>query len=259
LKRIVNSRRVQGISNDPGLVPLRTFLEQPHVTEAPIWTGLFGCQPPRKTVSRACFWVQAKLHDSCGFYNFRTKKEYRREARRILRWYTPGRRTTRLRRGIRRDNQGIERNGRKSAVSKKVRTHFRRLRSKPRVEGMWQWRKIALGLKAAGIPVQSGTVPVERYWSWMLQAFNPHGRNLSLGLFNVLSALCFVRYNYQIYNGDTLDGRFERDSIAASKMRICEMVLQNCSDDPEFKSEAVAHLAPLFQPFRTGAADDNQM
>ena len=122
---------------------------------------------------------------------------------------------------------------------------------------MWQWRKIALGLKAAGIPVQSGTVPVERYWSWMLQQFPSGGRRVSLGWFNVLSALSFVRYNYQLYNGAALEGRFARDSIAASKMRICEMVLQACSEDPEFESEAVEHLTPLFQPFQPSAVPSN--
>ena len=92
----------------------------------------------------------------------------------------------------------------------------------------------------------------------MQQQFPSGSRCISLEWFNVLSALSFVRYNYQLFNGDALEGRFERDSISASKIRICEMVLQFCAEDPEFVSDAVEHLASLFNAFDPSAVGNSE-
>ena len=48
LRRCITTRCLPDISNDPGLASLRTFLEQPYVTEAPVWKELFGGQPPEE-------------------------------------------------------------------------------------------------------------------------------------------------------------------------------------------------------------------
>ena len=110
------------------------------------------------------------LHASCGFRNFTCKREFRAEVRRLFLWYKSARKverpTAQRRRRVLRSAQGHALLPRaRSAIAAKVRLHYRRLCNKTRIAGLWNWRKVALLLHEGGLPIQSGTVPVERLWS----------------------------------------------------------------------------------------------
>ena len=80
--------------------------------------------------------------------------DFQREIDRMESWYQPGRKKQRRRLfGIVRDEDGLEHlAGIKSVWSRKVRLHYQRLRKPLRLQGLWQWRNMALALHA--VPVE---------------------------------------------------------------------------------------------------------
>lgn len=72
------------------------------------------------------------------------------------------------------------------------------------------WQKAAEGTLQAGIPVQSGTIPVERYWSCFLTYLPTSTHFISLKWYEVLAGLAFVKYNYQHFAGNSLASSVER-------------------------------------------------
>ena len=89
--------------------------------------------------------------------------EFREEVERILVWYRVGRKDSRPRRGILRSRAAAAQISRRNCVlSPKVRLHCRRPLNPQRQEGLWNWRKVAEALHEAGVPMQTGTVAVER-------------------------------------------------------------------------------------------------
>ena len=55
--------------------------------------------------------------------------------------------------------------GRQTVITAKVRKHLRVLCSSVKPEGLFNWKTVASLLHTADIPMQSGTVPVERLWA----------------------------------------------------------------------------------------------
>ena len=66
---------------------------------------------------------------------------------------------------------------------------------KVRINGFWAWHQIAQALRDAGILVQSGTVPVERFWSILHRMLPTVRRCITLKWFKFLSRIAFIRYN----------------------------------------------------------------
>ena len=143
-------------SRQPALsAKVKAFLEQPEVHKSRIWKQVFGAYPTRGAVVRAAAIFQARLHASLGWYNYAGARDFRHTVRLLVRWYRPGRRQVRWRRGIcRNQRSGPQVTGVRSAVTKKVKAHFARLRKKLRVEGMMQWRKVLA--RAAESPHRAG-------------------------------------------------------------------------------------------------------
>ena len=141
-----------------------------------------------------------------------------REIRRIQEWYRVGRREVRIRRrGIIRDRQQAGRiGGVRVVISAKVQAHYRRLLKPLRIEGMMKWRKISL---ATRVPVQSGTVGVERLWSILVSMLPTQDRIISPRWFRVLAMLMFVRYNFDHY-------RAYWYPLMAQRLEAMEILLQ---------------------------------
>ena len=110
-----------------------------------------------------------------------------------------------------------------------------------------QWRKVALATREAGIPVHSGTVPVERLWSLLKSMLSPAARFVSVRWFKVLAALMFVRYNLGHCRSRKYNGIAERDPLIAHQIATLGLLVHAVSDDGGV--EGLGHLTPLFDPF----------
>ena len=228
---------------------LKAFLEQPKVVEAATWMELFDARPPRRTVARLARHCGADLHASMQFVNHRSRRALRGEVRRFIKWYMPGRRRTRRRRGIlRRRNMPDRLVGGRTIFNKKVRGFFRRLLKPLKLQGLWRWRRIALALHSANVPVTSGTTAVERFWAKMLAMLPPQGRRISLRWYRVLGMICFLRYNYSLVNQRAHLPWAECDPLLAQRIASMEGVAR-ALHGMDVDGDA-GHLQPIFDPFR---------
>ena len=240
---------VSACRTDPeGHAALKEFLGQPRVQRAATWNKSFRAQPPRGAVARIARASKASLHTSVGYWNYCTAHGFKQEVRRLVRWYRPGRRKSRWHRGIVRHSRGSERvRGVRSAMSSKVNAHFKRLLKPLRVEGMLNWSKAALAIREAGVPVQSGTVAVERLWATLLPMLPQAATRLSSRWFRILAQLTFVRYNYTHFSARDLPGFADRDPRLAQRVETMCMLAEAAGGvDGHVKLD---HLQPLFDPF----------
>lgn len=202
---------------------MKAFLEQPRVDVSMTWKKLFRASPPRETIARLARLHGATPHQTVQFYNYASARAYKREIRRVVRWYRPGRRLTRTRRGVVRDGQNpAVMRGVRTAITKKLMPHFKRLRKPLAVEGMMQWRTVALATRGANIPIQSDTVPVERLWAGLDAMLPREGRKVSLRWFNVISQLMFLRVNLRHYASRNLPGVTEQDPLLAQLLTFSD-------------------------------------
>ena len=230
---------------------LENFLSQEYASEATTWRELFSSPPPRAVVASLLrvLGKPDKLHPSLGRWNFRNRKEFRTEGKRILRWWSKSRRQgVTFRRRIRRDRQQVFCTRVTLAVTSKVRAHFKRMLKRLRVEGFFAWRQAAQATLEAGVPVQSGTIPVERYWSCLLTYLPTSSQFISLQWYHILSGLAFVKYNFQHFAGDSLVGSVERDAEMEAKIRTATMLARALHESEEHLR--AKHLDSLFDPFR---------
>ena len=149
---------------------LKNFLSQARVDKAKTWRQLFKARPPRGALFRLARRCHANLHKTCRFQGYTTLRGFKTKMKRIRKWYTPGRKVSRRKIGIKRRRHESEHvRGIKKAVTKRVLSHFRRLFRKRRLEGLWNWHLVARDILRAGAPMQTWTLPCERYWASLLQ------------------------------------------------------------------------------------------
>ena len=172
---------------------VRSVLKQRAIDKSETWKFAFGERPGRATIARIARRLEIEVHPFMGMVNYSALRECWSELRALRSWYRPGRKQSRRHRGIRRDHGGLERVvGRATVWNKQFARYFRyllrlraeggRRRVSATLRGHWRWRSIAIPLRVAGMSVQSGTVPVERVWSSMLQMFSDCGRTMSMEL-----------------------------------------------------------------------------
>ena len=111
-----------------GSAALKTFLAQPNVTNAKAWKSQYNAYPPRGVVARLARRCQVKLHTSSQYCGYNTLGEFKKEMKRVRRWYKTQKKKTRRWMGIHRDLKQTKRvSARGTVMSAKVRAHFRRL------------------------------------------------------------------------------------------------------------------------------------
>ena len=239
--------RLAVAQNKEDAISLKAFISSANVDKSQTWKEVVGSFPPRGTIARICRLVDGSLHDTVGYYNHENRKALKREIRRIQKWYRVGRRQVRIRRrGIIRDRQQAGPvSGVRVVLSNKVQAHYRRLLKPLRIEGMMKWRKLALATIAAGVPVQSGTVGVERLWAILVRMLPAETKKISPRWFRVLAMLMFVRYNFGHYR-TSCPGMLENDPLMAQRLETMELLVQATKEENE---ECLNHLSPLFDNF----------
>eukprot|EP00973_Karenia_brevis_P082287 11406749-Karenia_brevis.AAC.1 len=88
------------------LAELRGFIAHGQVLDSPVGKEQLNTKPPQGTLARLARRWDRELHPANKAYRWKTKKEFRREVRRIERCYKPSRKQKRRRRGIRRGEGG---------------------------------------------------------------------------------------------------------------------------------------------------------
>lgn len=161
---------------------LQAFLSSPGVRKATqIWKKVFDAQPPMPVIARCCAKCHAAKPPCVKYTNYVTMADFKAEINKMEKWYLPGRRVDRWRQGLLRTTpsaSAFER-GRRSVFTAKVRDHYRRLRHQLYMEGLSKWRSCALQLHKAQLSVQSGTIPVERLWSYFVSLWPEQSRNVT--------------------------------------------------------------------------------
>ena len=215
---------------------------------AAAWKTAFGAHPPRGVCARMARRCGANLHDSMRFLGYRNQKAFRKEMRRVYRWYKEGKRRTRRRTGILRTRGASEQvAGRATVMTKKMRAHFKRLFKRLRLEGLWKWKAIARSMREAGVPVQTGTVSVERFWAWFTSVLQSAGTQISPDWFEVLSMIAFCKYNYTHFLSGRLPTWCARDPSLSQ--RLDGFVAASKA----LEAVDAEHFAALFGPFHARA------
>lgn len=108
----------------------------------------------------------------------------------------------------------------------KLKSHYRRLMHQRRVEGLMRWRRCALALYQGGLPVQSGTIPCERQWSYFISLFSPKQRMLGEPVFHLLSNMAFLRHIRTHYNSGIVPAWARKDHVLAQKVAELDSLLE---------------------------------
>ena len=199
-------------------VELSAFIADARVSRAEEWKDLFHAAPPRGVLARIARRLSVELHSDNRPWCWRTKREFRTAIRHLKKWYKPGRRQTRWRLGILRGQGTDHVRGRWSVWTGKVNTHCKGLLGGRKLEGLWLWRFVARGLRAAGVPVHTGTVPCERLWSQLKLYFPAAARNMKRPWWDLLAMLSFMRVNYRHFNHRTMPKFTEGDALLSERI-----------------------------------------
>ena len=90
--------------------------------------------------------------------------------------------------------------------------------------------------------MQSGTVPVERFWSQLKSMLPPGTKKVTLRYFRVLMLLVFLPYHYVHFTEGSLPPSAERDALLGQRLETVAAICQALPETDE-------HLQPLFDPF----------
>jgi hypothetical protein len=233
-------------ADSPAADELRGLLRSRAAVDSPVWQKLFKATPPRGTLERLSRLLSCRLHSALQG-GWSTKAEFRAAVQTMRAWYRPGRKKARYRRGMLRSRrQTVRVQGARTAWTKKVAAHYRRLLRPLRVEGLWAWRRVAAALRKAGISVQSGTVPVERLWSSLLDMVPSSTRLMSEEWWELLANLAYLRYNYRHFNHRKLPTWTEGDSLLGQRIETLAsqiVALARWDEDKDIVDSSV------FEPF----------
>ena len=179
-----------------------------------------------------------------GYHGFAELMDFTKAVKELRAWYANGRKSSRRRRGIRRLAKAKPRvQGKRSAITTTVEEHYTRLLQPLRLQGLWKWRQVAHAVQDAGVPLQTGTVAVERWWSSLKQMLPNEARCVSLRWFQVLARLAFLRHNIRHFQAGSTVPWADGDPLLSQRIQFfedCARMLQH-SDDK--------HCHPIFEKF----------
>ena len=219
----------QALARTAAAQELRAMLGNEEARNHLVWHELFGASPPRGVLCRTAKCLKADLHLKYGFFNFTGRADFLEEVERLEAWYKEPKRKPRKRRSIvRSETSSKEEKGLARVWTTKVAAHYSRLKAPVRVQGLMRWREAALALRAAGIHVHSGTIPVERLWSNIGKYFPKEATSISEEWWGFLSNLAYLRFNYRHFHKQGLPPWAREDALVheqvESIMKIAEAV-----------------------------------
>ena len=198
---------------------LQEFLSLPRAQEATAWRQTMGSHPPRRTLQRVAQRLRATLHPTSEAFTWPSRKSFIKEARRIKRWYKKGKKKSRRNFNMpRTSNAPVFVRGLRTAWTKKVNLHYKRLTKQLRLDGLFGWQRMARIMRLCKLSKQTGTVSVERVWNYYETEFPKASRCISEAYFDVMSALLFLRFNVQHFKAGRLPGWLQGDSILATRV-----------------------------------------
>ena len=167
---------------------LRSMLEQEHARDDPRWLRACGARPTRRTLLRIVRAAGVRVHPNIGWLNYADLGDFRSAVKELEQWYKPGRMSRRpRRRGIVRVEDASEQVVRRKTVwSKKVAAVHARILDPVTLEGLWNWREIALAMRDVDLAVLSGTAPVQRLWGNGESFFPTDASRITESWFNFL-------------------------------------------------------------------------
>lgn len=166
-----------------------------------------------------------------------------------------GRKNIRRRRGICRVAKAKPRvQGKRSAITTTVAEHAQLLQPL-RLQGLWKWRHVPHSVQDAGVPLQTGTVAVERWWSSLKQMPPNEARCVSSRWFQVLARLAFLRHNIRHFQAGSTVPWADGDPLLSQRIQFfedCARMLQQTDDknchpifekfvDPQFSTVLLQH------------------
>ena len=224
---------------------IQSWLRQTNVIDSDTWQKLFQAKPPLGTLRRLRARFSVQVHDG-GDFNYASLKEFTKELKRIKKWYSQPRRQWRYKKGILRKVKGDpETHCKRKAVNKKVALHIRRTLRPLGLEGLWHWRSIAISARRTLLPIHTGTVAVERFWSIFAAMIPRAVTNFTERYYEVISMLAFLRFNRAHFGTWCREGWVERDPLLMQQLPILQNALAALQHDPAEEG----HLQPLYKIF----------
>lgn len=110
------------------------------------------------------------------------------------------------------------------------------------MEGLWNWHLAAMDILRAGVPLQTGTLPCERYWNSLTEMLPQGARSASLRWFTLLSQIACLLHNYRHYNSSFLPAWCRNDSLLSQRIDSLAALVRTLAGD-----ETIAHL--IFDQF----------
>ena len=198
---------------------LKAFLQLPHIHKADEWLELFQSEPPRGVLVRLARRLSVDLHPTNQCWQYKTLAAFNDEIDRMQSWYEPGKKQWRWDRGILRNEDGGKKvQGLVTVFNKSVKQHYKNLRNKVKQQGLWNWARAATALHQAGIPVITGTIPVEQKWSHLKDMIPANARRISPEWWNMISNMTFLRAMYTHFHRQALPSWADNDALLAQKL-----------------------------------------
>lgn len=198
---------------------LKAFLQLPHIHKADEWLELFHSEPPRGVLVRLARRLSVDLHPTNQCWQYKTLAAFNDEIDRMQSWYEPGKKQWRWHKGIVRNEDGGKKvQGLVTVFNKSVKQHYKNLRNKVKQQGLWNWAKAATALRQAGIPVITGTIPVEQKWSHLKDMIPANARRISPEWWNMISNMTFLRAMYTHFHRQALPSWADNDALLAQKL-----------------------------------------
>ena len=112
--------------------------------------------------------------------------------------------------------------------------------TRQKIEGLFNWMQVAALFHTTGVPMQTGTVPVERLWSNYVDFFPKAARSLGPHWWGLLNDLGFIRYNYMHFNHSDLPAFARGDVLLAERMdTMVSLARAMQAQEPEEPSEVM--------------------
>ena len=100
----------------------------------------------------------------------------------------------------------------------------------------------------AGVPMQTGTIPTERFWAALLEMLPEKLRNVSQEWFEMLLHLSYLRCTYRHFGSRGLPTWCEKDHLLAGRLDEIVSSVRTVAELADESSSEVARL--IFDAFR---------